>query len=420
MEKLIQSVRLLCQYYIGSKDPAYFYEDSKFQQALEYEVMSIFTGFLEENGKEISQVKLNYKQLCRILHPDHLANANPELLVIESILSRGTNDGALFRLLGNCFAKLKDRNKPGQQLSSYADIQSIDDLLLRLQENKSKAETLTGRALIDSLYFLIEKARDFHQTTGTVDSTWLRGALRSLPYFTGGFCLSFFIEELALIYALTFLMTKGGFWMGSSKQADWQYLGVQVASYGLSLGSATTALVSRTMGFNFYLLTSIGSLSTQLYDQLTGAQSLQPQDLLGGEQFKTLELKLISYPLEEYCFQQSRQYFSTLRYGSTKRALIIEALQAILLVDKRDEALFAKLVSVRAILDELSKFPILVIPGSQSKRALDTALQIQIGLIEELPLPNPSLMITAQPLQIIEDYRAEDRLEASSSGASQR
>lgn len=408
MEKLIQSIRLLCQYYIGSKDPAYFYEDSKFQQALEYEVMSIFTGFLAENGKEIAQIKVNYKQLCRVLHPDHLMNANPELLVIEAVLSRGENNGALFRLLGNCYDKLKD---PGQQYSSYADIHSIDELLFRLQENKDKAQTLTGRALIENLSFLIEKARDFHQTTEAVDSAWLRGALRSLPYFTGGFCLSFFIEELALIYALTFLMAKGGFWIGTSKQADWQCLGAQVASFGLSLGSATTALVSRTMGFNFYLLTSIGSLSTQLYDQLTGAQSLQPQNLLGGEQFKTLELKLISYPLEEYCFQQSRQYFAALRYGSTKRALIVDALQAILLVDKGDEVLFTKLVRVRAILDGLCKFPLLVIPGSQSKRAFDAALQIQMGLIEELPLPNASLTT----LHVIEEYQAEDALDASSS-----
>lgn len=350
------------------------------RQKIETQLTAFFSQFMVKNGVEHSKIDSQYKALRLLFHSDKIHPNTSETYWLEHVMSEGSMRGVCFKLVQTCMNKLKNP----VPAANYRNIRDMDELLTKLKRQERRATTFTQKAMINSTIQMISSVKSHHRTIEQGERGWLQTSISTMPYITSGFCLGLYIEELALLFALTYALSKGGQWLEKSSSAQWEYVGHEMRSFSDMLYNASAALITYFIRLNFLAIDGIYYLGTQTCSHLYQAilpppepndcttLALPHQHLLGGDFYQTFELKILALSLERYREQQQAQWFASIRHGAFKSSKIQCALNELKKIDEAELEPEEKLLLAKPILEELSKNPRLNVKGSHAAAAIES------------------------------------------------
>ncbi|STX28241.1 Uncharacterised protein [Legionella beliardensis] len=398
------------------------------KQKIEVQLITIFSQFLTEKGVQDEQINHQRRILLALFHPDKSPYFSPEVRWLECALSNGADNGGFcFRLIDNCADELKQPASTEEDFvfeSKTFNTFYIDDLIARLEKKRELAKTLTQRALIDSTITLLQKIKCCQTMTDSIDPSWLKIFLSSLPYMTSGFCIGLYLEELSLLYAALYVVAQSGSWLKKSDVKILQYLGNVAYEFSRAISNAATTLTFYFISMNFaainttyYLGIEACSKVYQLIDSVISSKAttnpanahsqsliLAPQYFLPGKFiFETLELKLMALKLEQYQEQQKQQYFASWRKGCKKSKLIEQALQQFKEIDVKSLPTEQKLAEAEVIINRLASQPYFKENRSKAQETME-AVKVIIRSLSS----NFNKNQNEQPRVVDEDYIAVD------------
>lgn len=327
------------------------------------------------DGPEKEKIVKNYKRLTLCFHPDHTSGFSPEVAWLEKNLSQSMNNGACFKILGLCYEKLISPEKFKD--SGLGDIKSKDDFKQWLESLESKATTYSGQSFCDSLIDLLDQSSGFFDDTGKIKPKGLRVLLRFIPVVFASYGTFLFAEELFAIYALYFILLKGGQYLESTESSQLKKIGSTLQEISIITATASTTLLVRLLEMTFWASRQFLDASIQIGSAILKPMLPSPEtkeksefdtaanlcrDLIlashntsEGMQFKTPELKVISAPLESYLGLNAQQFFGDLRIGREKRLKVEAFLFKMRVLDSLPNPLEEKLVEAQKELDKIKK-----------------------------------------------------------------
>ncbi|HBD9373396.1 TPA: J domain-containing protein [Legionella pneumophila] len=327
------------------------------------------------DGPEKEKIVKNYKRLTLCFHPDHASGFSPEVAWLEKNLSQSMNNGACFKILGLCYEKLISPEKFKD--SGLGDIKSKDDFKQWLESLRSKATTYSGQSFCDSLIDLLDQSSGFFDDTGKIKPKGLRVLLRFIPVVFASYGTFLFAEELFAIYALYFILLKGGQYLESTESSQLKKIGSTLQEISIITATASTTLLVRLLEMTFWASRQFLDASIQIGSAILKPMLSSPEtkeksefdtaanlcrDLIlashntsEGMQFKTPELKVISAPLESYLGLNAQQFFGDLRIGREKRLKVEAFLFKMRVLDSLPSPLEEKLVEAQKELDKIKK-----------------------------------------------------------------
>ncbi|STX50709.1 Uncharacterised protein [Legionella busanensis] len=374
-------------------------------QKLEVQLITLFSQFLTNNGVAENEINKQQKILRGLFHPDKLVIASPEIQWLENSLSTGNNNGICFKLIDSCAEELKQPKINKEDFIFDEDDLSflhIDELIRKLEQLKQQAVTFTQQALIDSTITLLQTIKRFQSTTDQFEPGWLKTILNSLPYITSGFCITLYLKELSLLYAILSLVAKGGSWLQKGDIYGWRALGEMTREISGVISNAATTLTLYFISMNFSALNTayyIGFEACSKVFQLIGLSETKqipsahansqalilPQHFLPGKfNFETLELKLITLKLEQYQEQQKQQYFASWRRGCKKSSLIERVFHQLKVIDLKPISISDKLLEVNSIINNLGCHPYFKANKSKARETIEAVKVILEALISNV------------------------------------
>lgn len=409
-----------------------FYADQKTQKAAEIERVDR----PDDLDELLTKCQDNYT----------LATAK-ELKLITFITGRtGQNDGATFKLIALCVDGLNKPRKSNQTPTpqtntrrqtrfNFKKVSNIESLIELLEEYRKQSKTLTQRCLIDSIMSLLRSVDDYHNYMGKSAGSHrlLKTFINTMPYMTSGICIGFFADEMALLFAATYCVSKGGSWLEKNSKGRLKMLGQQVQRISTSISCMAAIILSRLVEFNFFILKNAGYLGIEagsgLYylvastvseksapsSKKTGetsapkqeqavpsncnALALASQGLFGQKPFKHPEFQLTVMALSAYSAEQSQQWLSRYRQGHIKSALFDGVALQLRLIDSNSDPFPIKLEKAALVLKSLLTSKLLTKEGSQSWNAAYAAASIFQSISgQALPIKETALLqIDAAP-----------------------
>ncbi|KTC84158.1 hypothetical protein Lbru_1519 [Legionella brunensis] len=392
--------------YADFEQENFIYKDKKNitledKQKIEASLIALICQYLSQDGLTPEAINPHTKKLQLLFHPDKYPVSTPESKWLQYTLSSGiTEQGTCFHLVKLCEKKLTTPEDPDFH---FQNILTMEALIARVKRDIELATTHTQRALLESVLVMLTSAEGYNnQINDNISIVWAQRITQLMPYLTTGYCVSFFLEELALLYAVTFTLSRGGQWLEQSSSTRCQTVGHMMRVFGTTIFNAVTALIARLTELNIFMVQGAINLSIDagdgIYRLLTVSQPstktttenkaliLAPQDLFGGIRFKTFELKVIAMSLELKSKQLDSQWLSGWRLGSQKNAAIKEALRALRRLDKRDLDVTTKLEEAEKIIKSLVDNKLINVKGSGTHKAIEVA-QTTLRLIHN---PNSS------------------------------
>ncbi|HEO1386698.1 TPA: J domain-containing protein, partial [Legionella pneumophila] len=246
-----------------------------------------------------------------------------------------------------------------------------------LENLRSKATTYSGQSFCDSLINLLEQSSGFFDDTGKIKPKGLRVLLRFIPVVFASYGTFLFAEELFAIYALYFILLKGGQYLESTESSQLKKIGCTLQEISIITATASTTLLVRLLEMTFWASRQFLDVSLQIGSAILKPMLPAPEtkeksesdtaanlcrDLIlashntgEGMQFKTPELKVISAPLESYLGLNAQQFFGDLRIGREKRLKVEAFLFKMRVLDSLPSPLEEKLVEAQKELDKIKK-----------------------------------------------------------------
>lgn len=363
-----------------------------------------FTRFINQqlliDGPEKEKIAKNYKRLSLCFHPDHVSGFLPEVTWLEYNLSLGKNNGACFKILGLCYEKLTSPEKFKD--TGLGDIKSKEDFKKWLEGLRAKATTYSGQSFCDSLIDLLEQSSGFFNDTGQLKPKGLRVLLRFIPMVFASYGTFIFAEELFAIYALYFILLKGGQYLERTESNQLKKIGQTLQEISIITATASTTLLVRLLEMTFWASRQFLDVSLQIGSAIFKPMLPPPEtkeksesdvaanlcrDLIlasqnnsEGMQFKTPELKVISAPLESYLGLNAQQFFGDWRIGREKRLRVEEFLFRMRVLDSLPCPLEDKLTEAQKELDKIKKDT--KVFTSNTAKAVQEAEQV-ISMLQE-------------------------------------
>ncbi|WED43825.1 hypothetical protein [Legionella cardiaca] len=363
------------------------------KQKIEANLIALISQYLSQDGLVSETIHGHAKKLQLLFHPDKYPVSSPESKWLQYTLSSGCPEKApCFYLVELSEKKLTNPDAPEFHFQSAS---SMEALIERIKRDRENATTHTQRALLDSILVMLSSAEEYNgDVNNNISVIWAQRITQLMPYLTTGYCVSFFLEELALLYAVTFTLSRGGQWLEHSSSVRCQTVGHMMRMFGDSIFSAATALIARLTELNIFMIRGAINLSIDagggIYKLLTApspenshettnttnenkALIVAPQDLFGGLRFKTFELKVVAMSLEKKSKQLEGQWLLDWRLGSQKNAAIKEALRALRVLDRSDVDLKTKLEEAEKVIKKLISNKTINVKGSDTNKAIRIA-----------------------------------------------
>ncbi|MCL9685620.1 J domain-containing protein [Legionella maioricensis] len=355
------------------------------------------------NGPDKENIAKNYKKLTLYFHPDRSSAFLPEVIWLEQNLSQDNKQEACFKSLGFCYEKLINPEKFKE--ISFSDINSKEDCRKWLESLKSKAETYTARSFFDSLIGLLDESSGFFNEVGQIKPKGLKTLLTFMPILFASYGTIILGQELLAIYALYFLMLKGGQYLERSEVTEMRSVGRALQEVSVITATATTTLMVRLLEMTFWVSHQCFDVSLQIGSSILkpllpaptkDAQShgvnpgtnlcqdliLASQNLSEGIQFKNPELKVISAPLEAYLGLNAQQFLGDWRIGKKKRLMVEAFLFKMRVLDAGADAIEAKLIAAQKELEKIKENKEVYAKGGKTAEAVDSAEKV-ITLLSE-------------------------------------
>ena len=328
---------------------------------------------LLSDGAKKYQLERNYRKLSNYFHSDKAAKYSPEITWLENQLSAGKNDGTCFKTLTFCYEKLTQPTKFKE--IEFSGINSIDDCKKWLETLKSKSSTYSSRTLCDSLIDLLDQSNSFFDATGAIKPKGLKALVSFIPVLIASFSTVIVVEELFAIFALYFVVLKGGQKLSKSDYRELKQIGETMQEYSTITALTTTTLLVRVLEMIFWasrhcltMSLSIGSSilaplltstpTAKANESDTAAEVCRDLALAGknatpGRKFSTPELKVIAAPFEKYLGLNAQQFFANWRVGGEKRLMVEAFLFHLEVFDRLPISLDVKLNEVQKELNKL-------------------------------------------------------------------
>ncbi|MDI9817699.1 MULTISPECIES: hypothetical protein [unclassified Legionella] len=422
MTKFKEELAILIKEYADYDEEKCSYENKREltlndRQKIEASLIGLISQYLSQNGLQESAIDAQMKKLQLLFHPDKYSGSLPENKWLQYVLSEGSIErGSCFHLVGLCADKLKHPENHNFYKSEFEGISTMDVLIAELEKRKGYAKTFTQRALLESVLAMLQTSTAYHQTVEErVPGVWTKKIINVMPYLTTGYCIGFFLEELALLYAVTFVLSKGGKWLEQSGSSHCQMIGHVVSLFSNTISNAIMALLARLTELNLLMVKGAMNLTIDtgegIYKLLVASSEkaasneskpeecralmLAPQNLLGGLPFKSFELKLAARPLESKLEELGQQWFIHWRLGNTKMQAIKKALDSLCQLDANsNEGIAVKLEKAQEIIEGLADDKAINTEGSGTQRAIQTARDIlQLLLKSDNPEERMSLAV---------------------------
>ena len=373
---------------------------------LDADFIKVVNQLLLADGLEKEKITKNYRKITLYFHPDRRPSFIPEVVWLEQNLAENSSDGICFKTLHSCYEKLMTPQKFKE--ITFNDIKNREDCRIWLVNLKSKAGTYTARSFCDSLIGLLDESVGFFDEVGKMKPTALRTLITFMPLIFASYGAIIFADELFAVYALYFLMLKGGQYMGLSDAVEMRQLGKALQEISIITATATTTFLVRLLEMTFwashqcYITTlQIGSsLLTPLLPDPPKNKSKQSgnaapesnfckelimasHNLSEGMQFKTVELKVITAPLEADLARLSSQLFGDWRVGKIKRLSVEAFLFRMRVLDEVLEPTETKLIAAQKELNTMKKNKEVYTLGGRTAEAIDITEQMINLLIEK-------------------------------------
>lgn len=359
--------------------------------SLDRDFAKLINQQLLADGPSKERITARYRKVCLKFHPDRQSDFSPEIKWIEENLSSGKNDGSCFKSLNFCYEKLITPEK--FKNITFGDIKSKEDFKKWLEELKNQASTYTGKSLYTSLTDLLDQSSGFFDDAGKIKPTGMRVLITSLPVLFASYGTFIFAEELFAVYALYFVVLKGGQYLERSNSSELRSFGKALQEISAITATATTTLIVRLLEMTFWASRQCLDVSLQIGSAIftpllpvppvkkewgPGTEEnlcrdilLASQNLNEGIQFNTPELKVISAPLESYLGLNSQQFLLDWRKGKDKRIAVEAFLFRMRVLDVSPEPIEVKLLEAKKELDNMKKKS--GIYTSQTAEAVDRA-----------------------------------------------
>jgi hypothetical protein len=325
------------------------------------------------NGPKKAQIISSYKKLSIYLHPDKVSNGLPEVMWLEQQLSEGKADGICFKTLTSCYEKL---TQPDQfKEIEFSGINSVADCRKWFSDLRDKSSTYSSRSLCTSLISLLDQSTDFLDSTGTIKPKALKNLVSFIPVLIASYGTIIVLEELFAIYAVYFLVLKGGQKLSKSDYRELRQVGETMQDYTALTATTTTTLLVRILEMIFWVsrhcLSTTLSIGTQIIGSVldkneqayaeSSVEEICHELILAGQKkdsgilYNTPELKVIAAPFEKYLLLNKQQILGEWRIGGIKRVKVEEFLFHVRVYDKLDWTLEDKLKAIQEKLNCLKE-----------------------------------------------------------------
>ena len=371
---------------------------------LDADFIKLINKLLLKDGPDKKRIENNYKKLARYFHPDRKDSFIPEVTWLEQNLSEGRNDGSCFKTLRVCFEKLisPQNYKP----INFDEISTRDDLKKWLETLKENSRTYTERSFYASLLGLFHESTAYFDDVGQIKPKGLRSLVSFLPMIFISFGTFVFAEELFSVYALYFVLLKGGQYISSSNSRELKKLGSTLQKMSVISATATTTLLVRLIEMTFWASRQCYDMSLQIGSTLltpliaTDSEKkfqdpaddvvevckdliLASQNTSTREDFKTAQLRMIAAPIESCLGLLEQQFFRSWRIGSEKYRELQAFLLTVRVIDNDDTvSVEDKIARAFSALDLVKKNKAAYVAGSRTALAVDQAERV-INLLKE-------------------------------------
>jgi hypothetical protein len=321
---------------------------------------------LLHDGAEKERIEENYNKLRLFFESSSVV---PEVVWLEHHLSKGLNDGLCKRTLTDCYQRLV--NPANYKELTFGEIANQDDLKKWLENLSSKARTYNERSLYNSLLGLLNESVDYYDEIGKVKPTAIKALLSFIPVLLVSIGTIVFAEELLAIYALYFIVLKGGEYIGKTNISELQSFGGTVQQVTSVTAATTTALLVRLMELIFwssrqcYMATlQVGSsvleplfsgTDTDSVENIEEALLKAGENKDGGLLFKNYQLKLIVAPIEVRCSALKEQWFLRHRTGAEKDRVLTRFLTKMRELDQNHDPIETKLEAAERLIVKLKE-----------------------------------------------------------------
>lgn len=348
-------------------------------------------------------VEKNYKKLAKLFHPDSSLCSLPEVHWLEQQLSEGKRDGSCFKILHSSYQKLM---QPAQfKEIQFSGINSKEDCKHWLEQLKAQSNNYSHRSLYSSLLDLLDESTHFFDASGAIKPNALKTLIQLVPTLIASYGAFILIEELCAIYALYYVILKGGNKLSHSNYIELKEVGQVLQRSSNVTALLTTTLLVRLIELVFWssrqclhLTLQIGSsllsplLSTPeknadevKLNQLCRDLVLARQHQQPGMQFDTPEMKIIAAPFEKYCELNEQQFFRSVRRGGDKIKVVNAFLFQLRVIDKLPIALAEKYLEVLSQLKIIKQNK--EVYTNKTAQAVDYAEQI-ISVLQSPNVPH--------------------------------
>ncbi|MDI1352060.1 MAG: J domain-containing protein [bacterium] len=342
---------------------------------LDNNFMKLLNQQLLLDGPEKHQIEKKYRKLSLYFHTDRKPIFLPAVSWLEQQLSEGKNNGICFTTLTSCYERLAEPIKFKE--IGFNDIKSKADCKKWLETLKKKSQTYSGRSLCSSLIDLLDQSSGFFNEAGKIRPQGLNALIQFIPMTFASYATILMSEELLAIYALYFIVLKGGQYLGRSNYIDLKKMGKTLEEVSTITALTTSMLLVRLLQMTFWtsqhcLDMSLRIGSAVLKPILSAPESPLPDDaeltakicqdlILAGKQlspgmiFNTPQLKVISAPFEKYLRLNEQQFLGNWRLGKEKRLQTEALLFQMRVIDQCSGTLESKLDDVKNKLEQLQE-----------------------------------------------------------------
>ena len=220
------------------------------------------------------------------------------------------------------------------------------------------------------------------------------------------------MEELFVVYAIYFVLLKGGQKLGRSDYRELKEVGHLLQEYTTITAMSTTTLLVRILELIFWTSRQCYTVSLQIGSSILAplltatpapdkaevdAAELCKELVLAGEkiqpgiQFDNPELKIIAAPFEKYLAINAQQFFGAIRIGKAKRDKVEALLFNLRVLDKLDWSLEDKYLDILNELEKIKKDK--DVYTDKTKEAVNYAEEV----ITILRSPSITELITYEP-----------------------
>ncbi|CAM4503514.1 MAG: hypothetical protein LEGION0403_FIIPPAGN_01868 [Legionella sp.] len=374
----------------------------------------LFNQQLLHDGAEKKRIEERYNKLLSFFEGSTVLL--PEVVWLEQQLSKGLNDSLCKRTLTDCYQRLVTPSNYKEL--TFAEITNQDDLKKWLENLSAKARTYSERSLYNSLLGLLNESIDYYDEIGKVKPTAINALLSFIPVLLVSIGTLAFAEELLAIYALYFIVLKGGEYIGKTNISELQSFGGTVQQVTSVTAATTTALLVRLMELIFwssrqcYMATlQVGSTVFEpLFTGTDPGENIEEALLKAGENkdggllFRNYQLKLIVAPIEVRCSALKEQWFLHHRTGAEKDRVLTRFLSKMRELDQNHDPIEIKLEATQRLLVKLKENKMVYEEGRYTGPAINKAERFLQFFID-----NPLAMM---------DGKAETDSEESVSNAS--